>query len=520
MASNSDSRCCDAENLRGEQTSASLAEVRAPEPPQQEYDFVEEPPPEYFCPVTFELLRDPKQTECCGHHLSGNVVARIQQERKPCPLCKEPNFTVTNDKYFYRKANELKVRCPHKGNGCKWEGQLGNLDHHSKSCPKRPWQCQYCDFRGTYDIGTTDHLPNCTKYPEPCPNQCDVGTVPHCDMEKHLTECPLQLVDCEFAHAGCQERIPRQDLSWHMEEGAQRHLVNMSLLSLSLIREVHQKMAEKDQQIAKLQGQLQEQSRKLEEQGNQTEKQLQKQLETGLTGLKSQIQEQGGKVADLQQKTEQQVTRVQGQIERKFTEQQKETEKQISGMQTQLQDMLQTALLQGEGMKVWLQKCTEIPSSLLEVSGFRPPFVNEFTLSSFSEYKAKRGHGVWESYPFYSHPRGYKFKLNIRVNGHIEAKRTHISADLWPQKGEYDGKLSWPIKVTAHLQLLNQWGDYRHVVASLNTTVNKNDVFIEISRKFIAHSELGYNAVKDTQYLINDSLWFRLYIKVTPKLYC
>ena len=522
MDSNSDSQCCGGENLRGLQTSASpelTAEVRPSKPRQQEYNFVEEPPPEYFCPVTSELLRDPKQTECCGHHISGVVVARVQREGKSCPLCNDPNFTVISDKYFKRKANELKVRCPHKRNGCKWEGQLGDLDHHSNSCSKRPWQCQHCDFRGTYEIGTTDHLPNCTKYPEPCPNQCDIGTVPHCDMEKHLTECPLQLVECEFAQAGCQERIPRQDMSRHMEEGAQRHLLNMSLLNLSLTRELHQKMTEKDQQITELQGQLQEQSRKLEEQGKQTEKQLQKQLETGLTGLQSQIQEQDGKVTDLQQKAKKEITGVQEQFERKLTEQQEDTIKQISGMQTQLQDMLRTALLQGGGIQALLRQSKQIPSSLLVVSGFRPPFVNEFTLSSFSVYKAKGGRGVWESDPFYSHPRGYKFKLNIHANGHTEAKRNHITADLWPQKGEYDSKLSWPIQVTAHLQLLNQRGDHRHVVASLNTTVTKDDEYIEIARKFIAHSELGCNAVKDTKYLINDSLWFKLYLKVTPKMY-
>ena len=494
-------------------------EVRVLETPQQEYDFVEEPPPEYFCPVTFELLRDPKQTECCGHHISGVVVARIQREGKPCPLCKEPNFTVISDKYFNRKANELKVRCPHKQNGCKWEGQLGDLDQHSNSCPKRPWQCQHCEFRGTYDIGTTNHLPNCTKYPEPCPNQCDIGTVPHCDMEKHLTECPLQLVECEFAHAGCQERIPQWELSRHMEESAQRHLLSMSLLNLNLTRELYQKMAEKDQQIAELQVQLQEQSRKLEEQGKQTEKQLQEQLETGLTGLKSQIQAQDGKVTDLQQKTKKQITGVQEQFERKLTEQQKETEKQISGMQTQLQDMLRTALLQGGGIQALLRQSKQIPSSLLVVSGFRPPFVNEFTLSSFSVYKAKGGRGVWESDPFYSHPRGYRFKLSIDTNGHMEAnKAMHISADLWPQKCEHDYKLSWPVQITAHLQLLNQRGDHRHVVASLNTECIKGDTSRRgFARKFIAHSELGHNAVKDTQYLINDSLWFKLYLKVNPK---
>ena len=230
-----------------------------------------------------------------------------------------------------------------------------------------------------------------------------------------------------------------------------------------------------------------------------------------------------GPVKFHEKKAEKQIAGTQEQLERKLTEQQKETEKQISGMQTQLRDMLRTALLQGEGMKGLLQKCTEIPTSLVVVSGFRPPL--KFTLSSFSVCKAKRGHSDWQSDPFHSHPGGYMFKLSIDTNGHMEANKvTHISADLWSQKGEYDGKLSWPIKVTAHLQLLNQRGDHKHAVATLNTECNKDDylcfnMYKEIARKSIAHSELGYNAVKDTQYLINDSLWFRLYLKVTPKMY-
>ena len=420
--------------------------------PEQEYDFIEDLPQEFFCPVTFELLRDPQLTTCCGHLLSRRVVTKLQQEGKPCPMCKDPGFPSVPNKHFKRKVEELKVRCPHKRNGCKWEGELGNLDHHSKSCPKRPWQCQHCGFRGTYDIGTTDHLPSCTKYPEPCPNQCDIGTVPRCDMQKHLTECPLQLVECEFAQAGCREKIPRQNLSRHMEEGAQRHLLSMSLLNLSLTRELHQKMAEKDQQIAELQGQLQEQSRKLEEQikclqeqGKQTKEWLkqqltgvqeklekksterqwamanqisgmQKHLETQLTGFQGQI---NGKVSDLQQKihqVKQQITGVQGQLERKIAEQHKETEKQISGMQAQMQDekmMLQTASRVQENLLQQIRLSLQIIS---------PHFM--FTLTKFSECRGKGGRGEWYSDPFYSHPGGYKFQLNIDTNGFEEAQGT------------------------------------------------------------------------------------------------
>ena len=494
------------------------ASVQTEEPSEQEYDFIEDLSQDFFCPVTFELLRDPQLTTCCGHLLSQRVVTKLQQEGKPCPMCKDHSFPSVPNKHFKRKVEELKVRCSHERNGCTWEGQLGNLDHHSKSCPKRPWQCQYCDFSGTYNIGTTDHLPNCTKYPEPCPNQCDIGTqVPRCDMEKHLTECPLQLVECEFAQAGCRERIPRQDLSRHMEEGAQRHLLSMSLLNLSLTRELHQKMAEKDQQIAE----LQEQSRKLEEhikflqeQGKQT---------------KEQLQTQDGKITDLQQKIQQQITGAQEQLERKVSEQHKEMEKLISGIQAQLptqifelfqneSKMLQTALQQ-QGDKMHehlLRQGEEIQSSLYRVTGFRPFF--DITLTAFGKHKTKGRRGTWESDPFFSHPGGYKFRLSIDTNGCWEAQGTHVTAGLLSQTCEHDYKLSWPIQVMADLQLLNQQGNHGHVATSLSAKINKGGHYIEIARKFIAHSELGYSAAEDTQYLKGDCLHFRLYLKVTQNI--
>ena len=237
---------------------------------------------------------------------------------------------------------------------------------------------------------------------------------------------------------------------------------------------------------------------------------LQNQLEAGLTGFRGQID---GKLADLQQKLQQQLTGVQEQLERKVTEQHKEAEKQISGMQTRLQeDVLLATLLQPGGMQALLQRFKQIPSSLLSVTGFRPPF--EFTLTKFSVYKTKGWSGEWYSDPFYSNPGGYKFQLNIDTNGIPQG--TRISAWLRAQKGEHNNK---PIQVIAHLQLLNQRGDHGHVVASLNTNVNKGEiVYKEISRKFIAHSELRYNVAKDTQYLKDDCLLFRLYLKVTPQI--
>ena len=98
-----------------------------------EFDFIEKPSEEYLCPVTFELLLDPVQTNfCCGNHLSRGVAEKLQAGGKPCPLCKETPLRTTDDRFFKRKVRQLKVRCSNKSAGCEWVGELGELDNHLK----------------------------------------------------------------------------------------------------------------------------------------------------------------------------------------------------------------------------------------------------------------------------------------------------------------------------------------------------------------------------------------------------
>ena len=104
--------------------------------PVKEYWFIEELPSDYKCPVMLEVLLEPHQTACCGQHLSQDATVRIKKEKGECPLCKDPNFQTTEDKYFRRKVYELGVFCPNKRRGCEWEGELGDLDHHVDMCIK------------------------------------------------------------------------------------------------------------------------------------------------------------------------------------------------------------------------------------------------------------------------------------------------------------------------------------------------------------------------------------------------
>lgn len=94
---------------------------------QKEFDFIELPPQDYFCPVSFDLLLEPQQTKCCGNHLSLEVTTRLQKEGKPCPMCNSEEWSADLDKYHSRKVHQVRVRCWYKENGCGWEGDINEF---------------------------------------------------------------------------------------------------------------------------------------------------------------------------------------------------------------------------------------------------------------------------------------------------------------------------------------------------------------------------------------------------------
>ena len=97
-----------------------------------ECEFVE-PPTSVFqteCPICMLVLRDPYQCECCGKSFCHSCSKRIQAEHKSCPHCKEANFKVFQDNGLKHALNQLHVFCTHSKDGCEWNGELGELEHH------------------------------------------------------------------------------------------------------------------------------------------------------------------------------------------------------------------------------------------------------------------------------------------------------------------------------------------------------------------------------------------------------
>ena len=443
----------------GEQASTQSTAENQPRSVERDYDFVEGPSQDFFCPVTLELLLEPQLTSCCGHHLSREAATRLQREGKVCPMCNEQEWNSMLDKFYRRKVHELRVRCPYKVDECDWVGEVKELKRHVESCAKRPWECKYCGLKCTYGEGEGKHWATCRGFPEPCPNGCEVGNVERCNVEQHHSVCSLEPVACEMKEFGCSAVVPRKELATHMRESELQHLTAMTMLNLRLSRQLQQDLAAKDGKIEQLHQELAEQKQELKEMKGQMAEQ-QKQLQT-------EVRIELAKQMELQQKQKTDLTR-------KIDE-------------------------------VWHNIAQHI-----EVYAACTAECKVFTFDQYNQDKSadKERH----SEPFYSQSIGYKFKFNVDFESDC------IDAFLYLFPGDYDDQLRWPLQVRVHLQLLNQANDCHHIEVT-NSLEWKGEVsnpnYIAIAEPLASYADLEKKS-DGVQYVMDDCLKFKLHLAINP----
>ena len=227
-----------------------------------DYKFVEEVPEKYLCNICMKVLQEPQLTDCCGQNYCASCLQTwfAQQGKRQCPQCRQENFTHIIYWPLKREINELKIHCSNYKKGCKTVvklGELGNhlsgnktiackyvsvactndycgvqilrkdLKKHLEECSMRKYQCQYCDYEGTYKEITTNHYDQCTDYPINCPNQCGVEPIKRKEVPAHKLTCPQEPIKCPLHEAGCKAKLVRSKLASHMAENSQQHLVDM-----------------------------------------------------------------------------------------------------------------------------------------------------------------------------------------------------------------------------------------------------------------------------------------------------
>ena len=476
--------------------------------------FIDELPDDLLCKSCRHVARQPHLTTCCGEQF--------------CHTC------------------VVDVECPEK---CGQQVQKHQLvTHIANECPKRDFTCMHCGFKATYEVVSEQHWPECQNYPVPCPNRCQIGAVERNTLEDHLKMCSLQVVDCDFSYAGCDEKLQRQHMEKHIEENTQKHLALMAAASMKMSREFEQKLQEqrdefqgyleqkeretaeqlklKDEQVKAVEKRLQQSVREREEKIERMRKSLQKEQKEGEQQLQQQLEQKERQINHIQeslQQLQEKDNEVQGELHEKqqqidvlkeqIVQVKQDHEERIKAVEQRREEQIKSLEVQSQQQVERIEnqlKEKEQELGQLSMKLGVAPF--HFTMSNFNQLKTNDAY--WYSSPTYTHTFGYKFSIMVRPNGSFsEGWHTHVSVMLNAISGEFDATLQWPAKFTITLQLLNQHRDQDHITVTEQFQWSKPKIGTQrtvdyFSRTVIAHTDLELNAQKQTQYLKDDCLRF------------
>lgn len=208
------------------------------------------------CSICLYVLKDPHLVDCCGHRFCKDCIKTHVFRNNSCPLCKQDYPSIVADKQLARILRQKVVRCTHNEEGCTWTGELhlldnhldlkerlkgchyqqltcsycnsifqrGQLESHELKCPKRVLICEYCNVFECLQEELAEHWDYCDHYPIVCPKGCG-AKVTRMTLDEHLQDwCSLTVVECEFAYAGCEIRVPRKDMNDHLNQSMKDHL--------------------------------------------------------------------------------------------------------------------------------------------------------------------------------------------------------------------------------------------------------------------------------------------------------
>ena len=454
-----------------------------------QYEFMDSVFDDLYCKRCTLVARRLTVATCCGESFCHGCIADIQEEGKPCPLCDEKDFTVFEQVRSQRRINCLQVYCSMKERGCDWSGTLEQMDTHldpdrdncqyvdtkcplnchmtipknkveqhvAQHCTKRPYVCQHCNFKATYEEVVDEHLPECKYVPLQCPNLCGV-TFERDFMEDHMKMCRLEEVGCEFSGVGCDHRFRREDQEEHTRQNSQKHLTLTASLAVEAKEQLQQKLLEQvkehREEEESLKRKAEEQEKKLEEQEKKLEEQEKK-----LQSQERKLRELGKEIEEQKQKLiAQDNTREKAEQKMKMMEEQNKVQKQKLAEQKQLLEHLNLMIQKlGDVVKEVVDKSIEndwTVSKLLSMTGLNP----RFEMKNFTREKDKDKPGVWKSPALHTHVSGYRFCIGVDANGFNDGRGCSIHVDLWSMPGEFDDHLKWPASAKITIELVNHLG--------------------------------------------------------------
>ena len=423
-------------------------------------EFVDTVPKDYLCAACKRVARDPQLTLCCGKHYCNSCIAPALLEGKACPTCGETSCRAFADKNYQRKILSLKVRCTMSDRGCEWTNKLERLEAHLDVAVG---DCDYIDVE--------------------CSNKCR-QTVQKCDLPTHLTNtCPKREYTCQYCNFKATYEVVTND-----------HWPQCSFYTVPCPNACGIQAIERgDLEAHLLQCPMEEAECDFSHAGCHT---TFRRLE-----LERHMEENTQRHLAL-------MSAVTLKISREFEQKLQEKDEKIRSLEEQLQKKIQETEARVTDLQKQLGEKTRHIQEFNRCNGILPFY---FTMNNFEQHKTKSDY--WHSPPMYTHPSGYNFQLEVLANGIGEGTHTHVSIKLWPLKGEFDDQLQWPAKFAITLQLLNQHKPRDHITMRKEFEYGKGflgTIVYVFSDTFVSHAHLAWNARKQTRYLKDNRLHFRI----------
>ena len=487
-------------------------------------ELVELPPAAFqtACPVCHLFLREPHLISCCGQKICRQCLDPDNPEKTACKLCGEPEFTHLQDRGLERSMKELEARCTYKKEGCEWSGKLGELElhlnrgcdpenqprecqfvgvacqyrcgewfqrrhiaaHESKQCPKRPYTCDHCQtYKAVYDDVVQNHYSQCKKYPVACPNKCREFPFERHQLETHFQEeCPLVQVVCPYQYAGCKAELVRKDVLQHIEVETSLHLTLLATVTESLVKT--------SQELRGNVGLVHELNVK------------QVSMMTECSSKHQQLEQAHGRALQELNRHIVQLTATADVLVKENKELREEKDREVRELMKKLsaaQEGIENLKEEVKTLKVDTVQHSEFPK----------------------EFRVKVTSIDMITPAFYTHPHGYRMCLRVCPKG-VTGDETHVAVYAYLMQGPFDKHLHWPFMGDITVQLVNQAGDHGHVERVIRFTDKTPDRHSrrvkgkEVSESgwgknyFLAHEDLWYNALKETQYLKNHHIVIRV----------
>ncbi len=458
----------------------------------------------------------------------------------------------------------LLVTCPNKCEDDKDGGQTQlmrkDLDEHVQSrCLKRPFECPHCAEKGTYSSITAEHDKVCDKKMVACPNirsGCP-SSVERGKTKQHVSVCELTEVACAYESLGCGVRMMRKDVEKHKKEAREKHL-DLALKTVSSREEQHKTLSEGEALVFKLPGyaSMKEKNVRFNSTPFYTHSSGYKVcivvnangFGTGIgTHVSVSIQLLQGhdddklpwpfkgsvtyqllnQLADdrhhhivniFTEIDDMQVGRCRGRAQ--FLPHSSLCHDPATNTQYLMDDTLYFRVsVKVDNHKQWLS-CTDKINldSIKTINNNKTLKDGEQFIFKVTGYSARKDAKLsFYSNALYTSPDGYNMCIRIYPNGYRTGTGTHVSVSAMLLEGSCDASLSWPFFGTVTFTLLNQLSDENHHSKTLEYDKNSKFGYAYDTCgyfKFISHSALSHDPVNNTQYLKNDTLYFRVSVHV------